>query len=105
MVIGKGHSGCIAIFVERKSSYLLAVKLESGTAKNFKLATRHSFAVIPGPYRKTLTLDNVSAMSNYEAIERHTGLRVYFAQRHITAGNVTPTRIPMAYSGFTFLNG
>lgn len=42
-VVGKGHSGCIATFVERKSGYLMAVKLSRGTAKNFELAAKRSF--------------------------------------------------------------
>jgi transposase, IS30 family len=79
-VVGKGHSGCIATFVERKSGYLMAVRLNSGTAKNFELAASHSFAVIAENYRKTLTLDNGPEMSNYEEIERSTGLDIYFAQ-------------------------
>jgi IS30 family transposase len=34
---------------------------------------------VPSRYRKTLTLDNGSEMSQYEAIECRTGLSVYFA--------------------------
>ncbi len=79
-MVGKGHSGCIATFVERKSGYLLAVKLNRGTAKNFEVAAERSFAAIAKNYRKTLTLDNGTEMSNYEEIERSTGLEIYFAQ-------------------------
>ena len=79
-VVGKGHSGCIATFVERKSGYLMAVKLNRGTAKKFELAAKRSFTAIPEGYRKTLTLDNGSEMSNYEGIEKSTGLDIYFAQ-------------------------
>ena len=79
-VVGTGHSGCIATFVERKSGYLRAVKLERGTAAAFAAAAQASFLEIPARYRRTLTLDNGSEMSNYEAIERQTNLRIYFAQ-------------------------
>ena len=78
-VVGKGHSGCIATFVERKSGYLLAVKLNRGTAKSFEIAAKCSFATILKSYRKTLTLDNGTEMSNYEEIERNTKLKLYFA--------------------------
>jgi IS30 family transposase len=78
-VVGKGHSGCIATFVERKSGYLLAVKLSAGSALNFELAAKYSFAQIPPGYLKTLTLDNGGEMSNYEEIEQATGLKLYFA--------------------------
>lgn len=79
-VVGRGHSGCIATFVERKSGYLMAVLLERGTAANFAEAAKRSFAAVPARYRKTLTLDNGSEMADYEAIEQFTGLDVYFAQ-------------------------
>lgn len=79
-VVGRGHSGCIATFVERKSGYLMAVKLERGTAALFAEAAQRCFAAIPARYRRTLTLDNGSEMANYEAIEHDTGLQIYFAQ-------------------------
>jgi len=79
-VVGKGHSGCIATFVERKSGYLRAVKLERGTAAAFAAAARASFADVPARYQRTLTLDNGTEMNNYETIERQTQFRVYFAQ-------------------------
>lgn len=78
-VRGKGNSGCIATFVERKSGYLLAVKLQRGTASAFAQAATGSFAAVPLRYKQTLTLDNGTEMSNYEAIERSTSLRLYFA--------------------------
>lgn len=79
-VVGKGHSGCIATFVERKSGYLRAVKIERGTAAAFAAAAQSSFSDVPVRYRQTLTLDNGTEMSNYESIERQTQLHVYFAQ-------------------------
>lgn len=79
-VVGKGHSGYIATFVERKSGYLRAVKLEHGTAAAFAAAATASFTDVPARYRCTLTLDNGTEMGSYEAIEQRTGLQVYFAQ-------------------------
>lgn len=79
-VVGTGHSGCIATFVERKSGYLKAVKLERGTAAAFAAAAERSFTDIPARYRRTLTLDNGTEMSNYETIEQQNQLQVYFAQ-------------------------
>ncbi len=76
---GKGNSGCIATFVERKSGYLLAVKLSRGTACAFAQAATSSFAAVPLRYKRTLALDNGTEMSNYEEIERSTSLRLYFA--------------------------
>ncbi|MEK7152673.1 MAG: IS30 family transposase [Patescibacteria group bacterium] len=78
-VRGKGNSGCIATFVERKSGYLLAVKLERATAAAFAQAATSSFAAVSLRYKQTLTLDNGTEMSNYEEMEQSTGMRLYFA--------------------------
>jgi len=78
-VVGAGHSGYIATFVERKSGYLMAVKLERATAAAFAEAAKKCFGVVPKKYVKTLTLDNGTEMNDYEYIEKHTGLDVYFA--------------------------
>jgi IS30 family transposase len=50
------------------------VKLSSGTALNFEWAAKQSFSQVPPNYRKTLTLDNGSEMSNYEEIEQQNQL-------------------------------
>lgn len=78
-VVGTGHSGCIATFVERKSGYLMAVKLERGTATAFAAAAAQCFEDIPNNYRRTLTLDNGTEMSNYEGMEKQNQLQIYFA--------------------------
>jgi IS30 family transposase len=78
-IVGKGRSGYIATFVERKSGYLKAVKLTRATAKNFEAAAKRCFATVPESYRQTLTLDNGTEMSNYEEIERITAVKLYFA--------------------------
>ena len=78
-VVGTGHSGCIATFVERRSGYLMAVKLERGTAAAFAAAANQCFTSVPARYRKTLTLDNGTEMSNYEEMEQQNQFKVYFA--------------------------
>lgn len=78
-VRGNRNSGHIATLVERKSGYLLAVKLERATALAFQQAASSCLGQVPGKYRQTLTLDNGSEMANYEAIERTTGAKLYFA--------------------------
>lgn len=78
-VVGKGRTGYIATLVERKSGYLLAYKLQRPTAAAFEQATSLGLGKVPKRYRKTLTLDNGTEMSNYEEIETSTGARLYFA--------------------------
>ncbi|MGH7964942.1 MAG: IS30 family transposase [Candidatus Binatia bacterium] len=78
-VVGKGRSGYIATFVERKSGYLLACKLERNTAAAFERAATVCLSQVISRYRQTLTLDNGTEMANFEEIERRTGTRLYFA--------------------------
>lgn len=78
-VVGKGHSGYIATFVERKSGYVLAAKLDRATASAFEQAAAGCLGQVPVRYRQTLTLDNGTEMSNYEEIETKTGTQLYFA--------------------------
>ncbi len=95
----QGATGRIATFVERKSGYLLAIKLPPYTTKERKMqrSTRellgltlsrkfadgfieHVKAKINLKYLKTLTLDNGSENADYEYLESHLdGLMVYFA--------------------------
>lgn len=43
-IVGTGHTGYIATFVDRKSGYLLAKKLDRATAFAFAESAKHSFA-------------------------------------------------------------
>ena len=80
-VHGKGKSGYIATFVERKSGYLLAQILTPAqySSSGFAAATELCLNQIPQRYRKTLTLDNGPEMKLPEKIERTTGAKVYYA--------------------------
>jgi IS30 family transposase len=55
------------------------MKLERATAASFATAAAQCFTPISPSYRKTLTLDNGSEMDDYEAVERSTDIKVYFA--------------------------
>jgi IS30 family transposase len=79
-VHGGNHEGYIATLVERVSGYLLARKLELNTAEAFREAVEVMFLDMPVRLRRTLTLDNGSEMSEYEALEENTGTTIYFAQ-------------------------
>jgi IS30 family transposase len=80
-VHGKKHSGYIATFVERRSGYLMAALLPKGDfgSAGFASAAKQCFGQLPPRYRKTLTLDNGPEMKLPEAIERSTGMQVYYA--------------------------
>lgn len=97
-IVGRGHTGRIATFVERKSGYLMAflitnlspelkkldeIDLES---QRLNLAARFADGAVEQfnqkvnlKYQKTLTLDNGSEMAWHEWIERGSKLEVFFA--------------------------
>jgi len=80
-VHGKGKSGYIATFVERKSGYLLARVLTPAqySSNGFAAADEACLSLVPPNYRKTLTLDNGPEMKSPELIERTTGAKIYYA--------------------------
>ena len=76
---GKEKTTAIATHVERVSGYAIADKLDHATAKNLKQKTVRSFARIPTGKKKTETLDNGIEFSEYELMEKETGVAIYFA--------------------------
>ncbi len=78
---GKGKSGYIATFVERKSGYLIAVLLPTKvfSSQGFAQAAAAALCQVPARYRKTLTLDNGPEMKCPEKIEQATNTSVYYA--------------------------
>lgn len=78
-IVGKGRSGFIATFTERRSGYEVAAKLTHQTAREMRAATQEQFTLIPKEKRLTFTLDNGSEMAEYEMIERDLAIDIYFA--------------------------
>lgn len=78
-VHGNRHSGYLVTLVERKSGYALVGHIPQNTKVAFRQCTERLLAVLPGHLRRSLTLDNGSEMNEYEELERHTGMTVYFA--------------------------
>lgn len=78
-VRGNGKSGHIITYVERKSGYLVAGKVENATAENINTFTVREFKKIPPNKRLSITYDNGSEFSGYDTIEEQTGMTAYFA--------------------------
>lgn len=78
-VRGNGASGHIITYVERKSGYLVAGKVEHATMKNINAFTIKEFKKIARGKRLSITYDNGSEFSGYDIIEKQTGMTVYFA--------------------------
>ncbi len=78
-VRGKGNSGYLVTLVERKSGYALVGHIPQATKEQFRLCTEQLLAPLPKHLKRSLTLDNGTEMQDYEELERHTGLTIYFA--------------------------
>jgi IS30 family transposase len=76
---GAKGGGAIACHVERKSRYLLAVKLTNKAAETMTTASAQAFLRIPKAMRKTLTVDNGKEFALFKQLEEKTGLSIYFA--------------------------
>jgi IS30 family transposase len=78
-VCGAKNTGRLVTLVERKSGYLLAAFVPNGSMDSFRDAAVALLMTLPTQLRHTLTLDNGREMNEFEAIERRTGVAVYFA--------------------------
>lgn len=76
---GAKGAGAIASHVERKSRYLLAVKLTNKAAETMTTASARAFLRIPKSMRKTLTVDNGKEFAQFKQLAEKTGLSIYFA--------------------------
>ena len=79
-VEGAKGTGGVATHVERKSRYLLAVKLDDKKASTMTEQSTKSFRRVPKRLRKTLTVDNGKEFSRFKELEKNTGLAVFFAE-------------------------
>ena len=78
-LMGRDKRVRIVSFVDRKTGYLIAFLLPKMRAELLtSLAIKH-FRRIPKRRRKTITLDNGSEFSDWECLEKKTGMTIYFA--------------------------
>lgn len=78
-VVGKGQSGYIATHVERKTKYLIAVKMDDKKAETLNRATAEGFCDMPNSYIKTITSDNGTEFANFKNLEDLFECDFYFA--------------------------
>lgn len=77
-VLGQRRTGAIGTHVERKTGYLIAFKLNSGTSEEFNDATEKAFSNIPGKYRKSFTVDRGKEFTLHRELAEALKARVYF---------------------------
>mgnify|MGYP001613740621 CR=1 FL=1 len=78
-LMGRDKRVRIVSFVDRRTGYLIAFLLPKMKAELLTTLTLEAFKRIPKKKRKTATLDNGSGFSDWERLEKKSGMTVYFA--------------------------
>lgn len=78
-IVGKGHRGYVATFVDRRSGYLVASRMRDKRAASLNRAAERAFRDIPAIARQSLTVDNGTEFAKHEALSRRLALPIYFA--------------------------
>lgn len=78
-VRGTKHSGYLVTLVERKSGYALVGHIPRATKEQFRVCVEQLLAPLPQHLKRSLTLDNGTEMADFEELEKHANIRIYFA--------------------------
>ena len=78
-LMGRDKRVRIVSFVDRKSGYLIAFLLPKMNAELLTSLAQKRFRRIPKKKRKTITLDNGVEFSDWERLEKKSGMIIYFA--------------------------
>lgn len=81
-IVGKERTSRILTHVERVSGYLLADLMKSVSSELVSERTVKSFERIPRAKKLTITYDNGTENSDFEATEKKTRLDIYFAHAY-----------------------
>ena len=71
-------TGCFRTHVERKSSYLVAFRIDDRQDNAFNKATIEAFSDIPDKLKKSFTVDNSKEFAAHKELAAATGMKVYF---------------------------
>ena len=78
-LVGRDKRVRIVSFVDRKTGYLIAFLLPKMNAELLTTLSLKHFRYIPKKKKRTLTLDNGIEFSDWERLEKKTGMTIYFA--------------------------
>jgi IS30 family transposase len=79
LVIGAKHNSCIGSIVERKSRYILIIKLNDKKSKTVCALFAKKLDEQPKLFKKSMTYDNGTEMAEHKLITKMTGMDIYFA--------------------------
>ena len=79
LIVGKGHASALGTLVERTTRLTLLVPLKEKDAFSVRNAFAKAFQRIPNKFKKSLTYDRGSEMSQHKLFTKETKIQVYFA--------------------------
>ena len=79
---GPGNRSSVGTLVERKSRYLMLVKLRDGSAEATLEGFTRKFRHVPLAMKKSLTYDQGREMARHEILAKRVKIDVYFADPH-----------------------
>ncbi len=79
LIIGAKQGSCIGTIVERKTRYVIVVKLANKKSETVTNAFAIKLNVFDDTIRKTMTYDNGTEMAYHKSLTDQTGMDIYFA--------------------------
>lgn len=79
LIVGKNHASALGTLVERTTRLTLLVPLKDKDAFAVRRGMAKAFKRVPKQFRKTLTYDRGSEMSQHKLFTEETKIQVYFA--------------------------
>ena len=79
-VLGRPGTGGLATLVDRKSRYTIMVKIRSKDADHVQQKIRDRLKQLDQQRRRSVTLDNGSEFARCGRLEKHLGMKLYFAE-------------------------
>ena len=79
LIVGKDHKSALGTLVERTTRLTLLVPLKDKDAFSVRKSFAEKFKKIPKQFKKTLTYDRGTEMSQHKLFTKETKIQVYFA--------------------------
>jgi transposase, IS30 family len=78
-VLGPPGTGGLATLVDRKSRFTIIVKVQSKDADHMHAKLKHRLKALDEAHRRSITFDNGTEFARCHRLEKHLGLKLYFA--------------------------
>lgn len=79
LIVGKGHKSALGTLVERTTRLTLLVPLKEKDALTVSKEMAKAFSKIPRKFKKSLTYDRGTEMSQHKSFTKETKIKVFFA--------------------------